>query len=107
MKLIKINHSEIYPAIIMDKENGVFEIKGVSLLENGKGFYQPVLDFLDEYARVMFHFISKRCFPKLSLAVLLYQIFPSSINNFVFKTAATVRLSLISPDSTILYKTSK
>lgn len=51
MKLIKINHSDIYPTIIMDKENGVFEIKGVSLPENGKEFYQPVLDFLDEYAQ--------------------------------------------------------
>ena len=27
----------------------VFEIKGVSLPLNGKDFYQPVLDFLDEY----------------------------------------------------------
>lgn len=50
MKLIKINHSDIYPTIIMDKENGIFEIKGVSLPENGKEFYQPVLDFLDEYS---------------------------------------------------------
>ncbi len=50
MKLIKITHSDIYPTIIMDKENGVFEIKGASLPENGKEFYQPVLDFLDEYS---------------------------------------------------------
>ena len=49
MKLIKIAHSDIYPTIIMDKENGIFEIKGVSLPLNGKDFYQPVLDFLDEY----------------------------------------------------------
>lgn len=51
MKLIKISHSEIYPSIIMDKENGIFEIKGVSVPQNGKEFYQPVLDFLDEYAK--------------------------------------------------------
>lgn len=49
-KWIKIDHSEIYPNIIMDKENGIFEIKGVSLPENGKDFYQPVLDFLEEYS---------------------------------------------------------
>ncbi len=35
----------------MDKENGVFEIKGVSLPLDGKEFYQPVLDFLDEYSQ--------------------------------------------------------
>ena len=51
MKHIKINKSDIYPTIIMDKENGVFEIKGVSLPLNGKDLYQPVLDFLDEYSK--------------------------------------------------------
>lgn len=35
----------------MDKENGVFEIKGVSLPLDGKDLYQPVLDFIDEYAK--------------------------------------------------------
>ncbi|MGZ4035508.1 MAG: DUF1987 domain-containing protein [Bacteroidia bacterium] len=51
MRLIKINHSDMYPNIIMDKENGIFEIKGVSLPLNGKDFYQPVLDFIDEYVK--------------------------------------------------------
>lgn len=50
-KLIKLNQTDIYPTIIMDKENGVFEIKGVSLPLDGKDLYQPVLDFLDEYAK--------------------------------------------------------
>ncbi len=50
-KLVKINHTDIYPTIIMDKENGVFEIKGVSLPLDGKALYQPVLDFLDEYVK--------------------------------------------------------
>lgn len=50
MKMIQINRSDIYPDIILDKENGIFEIKGVSLPMNGKEFYQPVLDFFDEYS---------------------------------------------------------
>lgn len=50
-RLIQINQTNIYPTIIMDKENGVFEIKGVSLPLDGKDLYQPVLDFLDEYAQ--------------------------------------------------------
>lgn len=51
LKIVNINKTEIYPTIIMDKENGVFEIKGVSLPIDGKDLYQPVLDFLDEYAQ--------------------------------------------------------
>ena len=51
LKIVNINRTEIYPTIIMDKENGVFEIKGVSLPIDGKDLYQPVLDFLDEYAK--------------------------------------------------------
>jgi hypothetical protein len=50
MKEIRILRSDVYPDIIMDKENGIFEIKGISLPENGKEFYQPVVDFFDEYA---------------------------------------------------------
>jgi hypothetical protein len=50
-KVIRILRSDVYPDIILDKENGVFEIKGISLPENGKEFYQPVIDFLDEYAQ--------------------------------------------------------
>ena len=50
-KLVQINKTDIYPTIIMDKENGVFEIKGVSLPLDGIDLYKPVLDFLDEYAQ--------------------------------------------------------
>lgn len=51
LKIVNIHKTEIYPTIIMDKENGVFEIKGVSLPLDGKDLYQPVLDFLDEYSQ--------------------------------------------------------
>jgi hypothetical protein len=51
MREIKINRSDSYPEIVFDKENGIFEIKGISLPENGREFYQPVLDFLEEYVR--------------------------------------------------------
>jgi hypothetical protein len=49
-KLIKINRSDVYPDIILDKENGVFEIRGISLPQDARDFYQPVLAFLDDYA---------------------------------------------------------
>jgi hypothetical protein len=50
-KEIRILRSDVYPDITLDKENGIFEIKGISLPENGKEFYQPVIDFLDEYSQ--------------------------------------------------------
>src|SRR5688500_7450036 len=50
LKEIRILRSDVYPDIILDKENGIFEIKGISLPENGKEFYKPVIDFLEEYA---------------------------------------------------------
>jgi hypothetical protein len=59
-KKITINRSDIYPDITLDRSTGIFEIKGISLPENGKEFYQPVLDFLAEYAlepNAMTHFV--------------------------------------------------
>jgi hypothetical protein len=50
-KKIEIERGDIYPDVILDKENGIFEIRGISLPENGKDFYQPVLDFLNEYSQ--------------------------------------------------------
>jgi hypothetical protein len=49
MDVLETHNAVIYPDLILDKENGIFEIKGASLPENGVEFYQPVLDFLDEY----------------------------------------------------------
>ena len=50
-QLIQLKQTHIYPTIIKDKQNRDFEIKGVSLPLDGKDLYQPVLDFLDEYAQ--------------------------------------------------------
>jgi hypothetical protein len=79
MKEFKIAHSERYPDITLDKENGIFEIKGVSLPENGKEFYQPVLDFLDEYARQsnqVTHFVfNLRFFNISSSKMFLYMLY--------------------------------
>lgn len=51
LNTIKIEPVDIYPEIILDKENGIFEIKGVSLPLDGKKLYEPVLDFLSEYVQ--------------------------------------------------------
>ena len=76
---IKINRSDSYPDIIMDKANGIFEIKGISLPENGKDFYQPVLDFLAEYAEApneVTHFLfNLRYFNISSSKMLLFILY--------------------------------
>ncbi|MCW3083082.1 MAG: hypothetical protein JWP12_448 [Bacteroidetes bacterium] len=76
---IKINRSDSYPDIIMDKANGIFEIKGISLPENGKDFYQPVLDFLTEYAEApneVTHFLfNLRYFNISSSKMLLFILY--------------------------------
>ena len=49
------------PAILFDKEAGKFEIGGKSFPEETKDFYEPVLNWLEEYAeqanpKTDFHF---------------------------------------------------
>jgi hypothetical protein len=78
MKKLQEFPSDRYPEILLDKENGIFEIKGVSLPDNGKEFYQPVLDFLDEYARkpnAVTHFLFNLQYFNISSSKMLLFIF--------------------------------
>ena len=50
MQAIKIKGSDDTPNVILDKENGIFEISGRSLPEDVAAFYEPILDWLEEYA---------------------------------------------------------
>ncbi|WP_224998208.1 DUF1987 domain-containing protein [Cesiribacter sp. SM1] len=49
MQIINLEGTEDTPKIILDKSNGIFEISGRSLPEDSAEFYQPVLDWLDDY----------------------------------------------------------
>lgn len=49
MEVINQDGTEDTPKIILDKNNGIFEISGRSLPEDSAEFYQPILDWLDEY----------------------------------------------------------
>jgi len=49
MEVIKIKGTDDTPTIILDKDNGIFEISGRSLPEDVTTFYEPVLNWLDEY----------------------------------------------------------
>jgi len=50
MQVIKIKGSDDTPTIILDAENNIMEISGRSLPEDVASFYEPILDWLDEYA---------------------------------------------------------
>ncbi|MBN2521801.1 MAG: DUF1987 domain-containing protein [Bacteroidales bacterium] len=50
METIKIQGTEDTPKIILDAENEIMEISGRSLPEDVATFYEPVLDWLKEYA---------------------------------------------------------
>ena len=50
MEKLFIKESEDSPKIEFDSENKVFEISGRSLPENAIGFYEPLLQWLDQYS---------------------------------------------------------
>ena len=49
MEVIKIKGTDDTPTVILDKENGIFEISGRSLPEDVTTFYEPILSWLDDY----------------------------------------------------------
>ena len=52
----------MFPSIILNKKDGIFQIEGNSTPENGKVFFEPVIDWLTEYAKapnVETHFVFK------------------------------------------------
>ncbi len=50
METIKILGTDDTPTVILDSENDIFEISGRSLPEDVTAFYDPILNWLDEYA---------------------------------------------------------
>ncbi len=51
METIKILSSYNNPSVILDPKNDRFEIKGRSIPENAKKFYDPIIDWLELYSR--------------------------------------------------------
>ena len=49
MELLDIKATNDTPRVLFDPDNNLFEISGRSLPEDVVTFYQPVLDWLDEY----------------------------------------------------------
>ena len=51
MEILHLEGTEDTPKIILDKTNRIFEISGRSLPEDSAGFYKPVLDWINTYAK--------------------------------------------------------
>ncbi len=50
MQAIKIKGSDDTPTVTLDKDGENFEISGRSLPEDVAAFYEPILEWLDEYS---------------------------------------------------------
>ena len=50
MEVINIKGTEDTPNVVLDKANGTFEISGRSLPEVVNHFYEPILNWIDQYA---------------------------------------------------------
>lgn len=50
MQVIKIKGTDDTPTVILDKDNEIMEISGRSLPEDVAAFYDPILEWLDEYS---------------------------------------------------------
>ncbi len=51
MKIIKLNNTITTPKVHLDAENNIFEIIGASIPENANHFYDPILDWFEEYCK--------------------------------------------------------
>ncbi len=49
MEIINLEGTEDTPKILLDKKNGIFEISGRSLPEDSAEFYEPILDWIENY----------------------------------------------------------
>ena len=49
MKPLVIKETDETPSVLLNKEKGIFEIKGRSLPEDTVDFYRPIIDWILEY----------------------------------------------------------
>lgn len=49
MEVINIKGTDDTPNVILDKNNNLFELSGRSLPEDVNHFYEPILNWIDEY----------------------------------------------------------
>jgi len=52
MEPFKLDATDETPTVVLDKNNNIFELSGKSLPEDVTTFYDPILEWLDEYAKI-------------------------------------------------------
>ncbi len=50
MDIIKIQGTDDTPAVVLDVENEIFQLSGRSLPEDVGAFYDPILDWLEDFS---------------------------------------------------------
>lgn len=50
MRSLEIDATGVSPRVTLDKENNIFEIFGKSIMPDTEQFYQPLMDWFDDYA---------------------------------------------------------
>jgi len=51
MEILKIESTEDNPRIVLDRESNILEISGRSLPEDVNTFYEPMMSWIEEYAK--------------------------------------------------------
>ena len=51
MKNLKIEKTSRTPAVSLDAEKGLLEIKGMSIPQNAKEFYIPIMQWIERYSQ--------------------------------------------------------
>lgn len=77
MKKLAIKNTLKSPGIDFNPETGVFEMSGVSLIENTLDFYRPVMKWLEEYLKTPFcttTFVFKLTYSNTSSLQFIYDI---------------------------------
>jgi hypothetical protein len=49
MDVLSIKGTSQYPEVLLDMNTGIFKFSGNSLPEDAKGFFEPILDWIDNY----------------------------------------------------------
>ena len=49
MEILKYEAEELNPGVVLDAENGIFELSGKSCPENVSEFYSPIIEWLENY----------------------------------------------------------
>ena len=75
METIKIQGTDDVPSVILDADNGIFQISGRSMPEDVTAFYDPLLEWLEELSEEY----SKKVVFEFKLIIILLFLFSKRI----------------------------